>query len=205
MVAERGLVKFTDIFDGVSKRFEDFQFDITNQLTYQQMAGKSDAERNAATAMLIILDRGGKMSLDESKNLVIAGAEEEKDKAKCANGLLYTILALNTTGREKEFVKETTLTRNGDEAWVRLRERFSKTTGATSLSEIFKYQCANNKSFEDKCAASRMPSAARAARKDTCRTFAEAAAKERARATARRRARTKETTRRACVAGARAR
>ena len=52
MAAERGLAKFTDIFDGASKSFEDFQFDITNQLTYTAMAGKSDAERNAATAML---------------------------------------------------------------------------------------------------------------------------------------------------------
>ena len=75
-------------------------------MTYTAMAGKSDAERNAATAMLIILDRGGKMSVDESKKLMFTGTEEEKDKAKCANGLLYTILALNTTGRAKEIAKE---------------------------------------------------------------------------------------------------
>ncbi len=83
MAAERGLAKFTDIFDGASKSFEDFQFDITNKLTYTAMAGKSDAGRNAATAMPINLDRGGKMSVDESKNLMFAGTEEEKGKAKC--------------------------------------------------------------------------------------------------------------------------
>ncbi len=108
-------------------------------LTYTAMAGKSDAERNAATAMLIILDRGGKMSLDESKNLMFTGTDEEKEKAKCANGLLYTILALNTTWRAKEIGKETAMTRNGVEVWVKLRDKFSKTTGATSYAEIFKY------------------------------------------------------------------
>ena len=66
MVAERGLVKFTGIFDGASQSSDDFQFDITKHLTYTAIAGKSEAEINAATAMLIILDRGGKMSVDEA-------------------------------------------------------------------------------------------------------------------------------------------
>ncbi len=43
------------------------------------------------------------------------------------------------------------MARSGVEAWVRLRERFSKTTGATSYAVIFKYNWASNKSFEDKC------------------------------------------------------
>ncbi len=90
------------------------------------------------------------MSLGESKNLVFMGSEDEKKKAKRANDLLNTNLALNTTGRAKEIVKETAMMRNGVEAWVRLRERFSKTTGAASYAEIFKHNWANTKSFEDK-------------------------------------------------------
>ncbi len=76
--------------------------------------------------------------MGESKNVVYTGTEEKK-QARCANDLLCTILALNTAGRAKEIVKETAVARNGVEAWVRLHERFSKTTGATSHTEISKY------------------------------------------------------------------
>ena len=55
---------------------------------------------------------------------------------QAANDLLYTILALNTSGRAKQIVKEN-MGRNGVEAWVRLRERFGKTTGATTYVDIF--------------------------------------------------------------------
>ncbi len=88
--------------------------------------------------MLTILERGGKMTLDELKNLVFTGTEDEQKLAKAANDLLYTILALNTTGRPRQIVKKTATMRSGVETWVKLRERFTKTTGATSYAEIFK-------------------------------------------------------------------
>ena len=69
---------------------------------------------------------------------------------KAACELLYATLALCTTGRAKLIVKETMSTRNGAEAWARLRERCSKTTGATSYAEIFKHNWTSSKSFEDK-------------------------------------------------------
>ena len=48
------------------------------------------------------------MSLEESKNLVFTGTEDEQKQAKAANDLLFTIQALNTTGRARHFVRETT-------------------------------------------------------------------------------------------------
>ncbi len=50
MAAERG-PKFSDIFDGTSKTFEDFHFDFTNQMTYAAMAGKGVVDREASSAM----------------------------------------------------------------------------------------------------------------------------------------------------------
>jgi hypothetical protein len=82
--------------------------------------------------------------------LVFTGTEDEQRQAKAANDLLFTILALNTTGRATQIVTETTTKRSGVEAWVRLSERFSKTTGATSYAEILKYKWHGDKSLEDK-------------------------------------------------------
>ena len=151
MAAERGYIaKPSDTFDGTTKSFEDFQFDMQNTLTYTAMTGRGKMERAAAQVMITILDRGGRMTLEESKNLVFTGTEDEQKQAKAANDLLFTILALNTTPRARQIVRETTTKRSGVEAWVRLRERFSKTTGATSYAEIFKYNWHGGKSFEDK-------------------------------------------------------
>ena len=151
MAAERVFIaKPSDTFDGQTKSFEDFQLDMQNTLTYTAMTARGEMERGAAQVMMTILDRGGRMTLDESKNLVFTGTDEEQKQAKAANDLLCTILALNTTGRARQIVKETTSKRSGVEAWVRPRERFSKTTGATSHAEIFKYNWHDGKSFEDK-------------------------------------------------------
>ena len=67
---------------------------------------------------------------------------------QAANDLVYAILALNTSGRARQIVKEN-VGRNGVEAWVRLRERFGKTTGATTYVEMFKFNWTGG-SFEDK-------------------------------------------------------
>ncbi len=119
-------------------------------MTYTAMTGKGDMERAAAQEMITILDRGGRMTLEESKNFVFTSTEDEQKQATAANDLLFTILASKTTGRARQIVKETTTNRSGVEAWVRLRERFSETTGETSYAEIFKYKWHGGKSFEDK-------------------------------------------------------
>ena len=151
MAAERGFVaKPSDTFDGQRKSFEDLKFDMQNTLTYTAMTARGEMERGAAQLMMTILIKGGRMTLDESKNLVFTGTEEEQKQAKAANDLLFTFLALNTTGRARQIVRETTSKRSGVEAWVRLRERFSKTTGATSSAGIFKYNWHGGNSFEDK-------------------------------------------------------
>ena len=71
-------------------------------------------------------------------------------KCKAACDFLFTMLAMLTVGRAKQIIKECSITRNGAEAWVKLRERFGKTTGATSYAEIFKYNWTTTKPFEDK-------------------------------------------------------
>ena len=84
-------------------------------------------------------------------------------KQQAANDLLYAILALNTSGRAKQIVKKN-VGRNSVEAWVRLRERFGKTTGATTYVEIFRFNWTGG-SFGDKMRlwvkkTSRLPSGA---------------------------------------------
>ena len=78
MAAERGsIAKPSDTFDGQTKSFEDFQFDMQNTLTYTAMTARGEMERGAAQVMMTILERGGRMTLDESKNLVYTGTEKE--------------------------------------------------------------------------------------------------------------------------------
>ena len=79
MAAERGFItKPSDTFGGQTKSFEDFQFDMQNILTYTAMTARGEMERGAAQVMMTILDKGGRMTLDESKNLVFTGTEEEQ-------------------------------------------------------------------------------------------------------------------------------
>ena len=69
MAAERGFItKPSDTFDGQTKSFEDFQFDMQNTLTYTPMTARGEMERGAVPVMMTILERGGRMALDESKN-----------------------------------------------------------------------------------------------------------------------------------------
>ncbi len=107
MVAERVYTKTSDnVFDGEKgKAFEDYHFDLLNQLTYQAMVGKSDKEREAAS-MMQILETSEAMTPDQAKNVTHQGTEDEKRKAKYANELLSAILALNTAGTAKQIVKD---------------------------------------------------------------------------------------------------
>ena len=67
MAAERGFIaKPSDTFDGQTKSFEDFQFDMQKTLTYTQtytaMTARGEMERGAAQVMMTILERGGRMT-----------------------------------------------------------------------------------------------------------------------------------------------
>ncbi len=68
-VAELAYEKFKDMFDGTGKAFEDFRIDSVNQMTYTAMAGKGEAEREATSNMLTIIERSAAMTIEESKNL----------------------------------------------------------------------------------------------------------------------------------------
>ena len=58
MAAKRGYIaKPSDTFDGQTKNFEDFQFDMQNTLTYTAMTGRGEMERGAAQVMMTILER----------------------------------------------------------------------------------------------------------------------------------------------------
>ncbi len=55
MVSDRGYVKSQEAaFDGTNKIFEDFLFDMENQMTYTAMAGKREAERQALATIIAI-------------------------------------------------------------------------------------------------------------------------------------------------------
>ena len=83
MVAERGFIsKPSDTFDGQTKSFEDFQFDMQNTLTYTAMTARGEMERGAAQVMMTILERGGRMTLDESKNLVLQARRKSRSKRR---------------------------------------------------------------------------------------------------------------------------
>ncbi len=49
-------------------------------MTYTAMAGKCEAERDAAAAMLQIVQRTESMTPDEAKNVAYQGAKVERDK-----------------------------------------------------------------------------------------------------------------------------
>ncbi len=85
MVAERGFQQKVDVFDCLGKSFEDFHLDFVNQSTYTALAGKSDAERNAVAAMTAALEASANMSMEQAKNLVHTGNDDEKKQTKGAN------------------------------------------------------------------------------------------------------------------------
>ena len=143
-----GMYCFGKSFEGLTTAsFEDFQFDVVNQMTYTQMTGKSEPERNAVAHMLSLIKNSEHQSVQEARGTTFVGDQAVQQQA--ANDLLYAILALNTSGRARQIVEEN-LGRNGVEAWVRLRERFGKTTGATTYVEICKFNWSGSSSFEDK-------------------------------------------------------
>ena len=85
MAAERGFIakaKPSDTFDGQTKTFEDFQFHMQNTLTYTAMTARGGMERGAAQVMMTILERGGRMTLDESKNLVLQARRKSRSKRR---------------------------------------------------------------------------------------------------------------------------
>jgi len=83
MAAERGFIaKPSDTFDGQTKSFEDFQFDMQNTLTYTAMTARGEMERGAAQVMMTILERGGRMTLDESFNLVFTGTRKCRSRRR---------------------------------------------------------------------------------------------------------------------------
>ena len=93
-----------EAFGGIDKTFEDFQFDLVNQLTYTSMTGKNEQERNAAAHMLSLIKNSEHQSVQEARGTTFAGDTAVQQQA--ANDLLYAILALNTSGRAKHIVKE---------------------------------------------------------------------------------------------------
>ena len=137
MVAER-LLK-DDPYDGANQSWEDLEFDMNNVLTYSSLSGGRKKESEAATTVKCLLDEVRTMNPPTAREMVQQQPEDKQVAFTEACELLYATLALCTTERAKLIVKETMNTRNGAEAWTRLQERYSKTTGATSYAEIFTY------------------------------------------------------------------
>ena len=101
------MVHGNELYDGTNKPDEEYNLDTYNALTYQAMIGKSENEREAAAAMMQVLRATETLSSDETRKIGSNGTDAEKSKTKCVNDLLYAMLAMSTTGRAKQIVKET--------------------------------------------------------------------------------------------------
>ena len=69
---ERGLDKglkihMNELYDGMNKTYEEYNFDTYNALTYQAMIGKSVNEREAAAAMMQVLRATETLTSDETR------------------------------------------------------------------------------------------------------------------------------------------
>ena len=73
--------------------------------------------------------------------------QDKGEKFAAANVMLFSVLAVNTTGRARDIVKEHR--RDGAAAWLRLKERFGKTSGATTFSEVFAFPWKQVSTLED--------------------------------------------------------
>ena len=62
---------------------------------------------------------------------------------------LYSMLAATTSGRAKELVKQGLSDQNGTIPFGRIRERFGKTTGVATFSDVFQFQLTSSDSLED--------------------------------------------------------
>ncbi len=100
------------------------------------MVGKSDIERKAAASMMQILERSEAMTPDQAKNVACQGAKDEKTKNKVRERLAVCDLRFEHGGQGEADRERDVGVASGCKAWVRLRERFSKGTEATSYAEI---------------------------------------------------------------------
>ena len=121
-------------YDGTQRSLEDFQFDLGNMLKMSQLVGKSAEERNATSVMLVIL------AGTKNRTAAEVAAEVVTDAAKVSGQkVMYAVLATNTAGRARMIVREDN-TKNGAWAWARLRQRFGRDSGATSCTDVSKYE-----------------------------------------------------------------
>ena len=120
-------------------------FDVENVLTMVQLTGRSEHERAAATRMAELLASTEGKSFAEVEHFVPTDATA----FDAASRMLFSVLATNTSGRARDIVKDFQVDKNGVKAWVRLRDRFGKTTGATSFTQVFSYPRARDKPSED--------------------------------------------------------
>ena len=72
-----------------------------------------------------------------------------RSTALCRQTPPRSTLVTHATGPARDIVKDCQIVRNGVRVWVRLRDRFGKTTGATSFTQVFSYPWARDKPFED--------------------------------------------------------
>ena len=77
------------------------------------------------------------------------GSEQEQRDRAAGVKALFSMLATTTSGRAKEFVKQSLNARNGMMAFGGARERFGKTAGVAKLTGVFQFQRTSGDSLED--------------------------------------------------------
>ena len=130
-------------YDGQKRSLEDLQFDLESVLTMSQQVGKSAEERNAAS-----VTAGHPCRYHEQDCSRGCGGDRcRRAKAQWTKRAVRGACGRHCR-RAKVIVREDN-TKNGGLAWARLRERFGRDSGATSLTALFQYSWPNEKPVED--------------------------------------------------------
>ena len=85
-----------------------------------------------------------------SSRWILQGDKQERENRTAGVKALKSMLAVTTSGRAKELVKQGLSERSGMIAFGRVRERFGKTAGVAKLSDVVQFQWTSPDSLEDK-------------------------------------------------------
>ena len=114
-----------------------YKFNLDNTMSLLRICGKSAEERAVAAAMqkiiVVLGDHGG----DNME--VVMGEIAASVELKGADRFFYSVLALSTTGKALDIVKQEEGACSGATAWAKLRRRFAE-VGTVSFREVLKFE-----------------------------------------------------------------
>ena len=133
--------------DETGLQWEDYLFELQNAVEWRMVMSRGQDERSQMHAMSLLLNTCDGMTnsvlMDDGARWILQGDEQERENWTAGVKALYSMLAATTSGRAKELV-------NGMIAFGRIRERFGKTAGVATLSDVFQFQWTSPDNLEDK-------------------------------------------------------